>query len=178
MPNEPQSREPTPRPKPLRTVPSGGDERATIGRSITIRGEVSGDEDLLIQGRVDGSVDLKERTVTVGKEGKVKANVTGRMVTVEGEVEGDLIAHEQVTLRSSARVLGDITAPRVALEDGATFRGQIDMGATPAKGETASPVSPSAGKKLTEPTPSTPAVSGSGSVWKKDPEEAGSKSGA
>lgn len=105
-------------------------ERATIGRSITIRGEVTGDEDLLIQGRVDGSVDLKQHSVTVGREGEVKANITARVVTVEGKVEGNLSADEQVILRASATVQGDISAPRVVLEDGARFRGGVDMGET------------------------------------------------
>ena len=103
-------------------------ERATIGPSITIRGEVTGDEDLLIQGNVDGSVDLALQAVTVGREGRVKANITGRVVIVEGSVEGDLKAQEQVILRSSAHVQGDITAARVVLEDGASFRGLVDMG--------------------------------------------------
>ncbi len=114
------------RESPRRAAAPAG--RATIGPSITIRGEVSGDEDLLIQGRVDGSVDLKLQSVTVGSEGRVKANISGRVVTVEGAVEGDLRAQEQVILRSSARVQGDITAPRVVLEDGASFRGLVDMG--------------------------------------------------
>jgi len=108
----------------------GGTEQATIGPSITIRGEVTGDEDLLIQGRVDGSVDLKQHKVTVGQNGQVKAGIAARVVTIEGKVEGDLIAEEQVILRSSARVEGDIAAPRVTLEDGATFRGGVDMGST------------------------------------------------
>jgi cytoskeletal protein CcmA (bactofilin family) len=102
---------------------------AIIGSSITIRGEVTGDEDLLIEGRVDGSVDLKQHSVTVGPEGLVKAGITARIVTVEGTVEGDLLAEEQVVLRGTARVQGDITAPRVVLEDGANFRGGVDMGA-------------------------------------------------
>ena len=114
-------------PEPTRTATSQG-ERATIGRSIIIKGEVRGDEDLLIQGQVDGSVDLKQHAVTVGGDGRVKANITARIVTVEGEVEGDLKAKEQVILRSSARVQGDLTAPRVVLEDGASFRGLVDMG--------------------------------------------------
>lgn len=115
---------------PAPTVtPTGG--RAAIGRSITIRGEVTGDEDLLIEGRVDGSVDLKQHAVTVGSGGQVKAGINGRIVTVEGTVEGDLVAVEQVVLRSSARVVGDITAPRVVLEDGATFRGGVEMGDRP-----------------------------------------------
>ena len=102
--------------------------RATIGPSITIKGEVSGNEDLLIQGRVEGSIDLKERAVTVGPDGKVNADIDGRVVTVEGRVEGNLQALEQVILKSSARVQGDIKAPRVVLEDGASFRGMVDMG--------------------------------------------------
>jgi cytoskeletal protein CcmA (bactofilin family) len=105
-------------------------DRATIGRSITIKGEVTGDEDLLIQGRVDGSVNLKQHSVTVGPEGEVKADITGRVVTVEGSVEGNLSADEQVILRNSARVQGDIVAPRLVLEDGARFRGGVDMGET------------------------------------------------
>jgi cytoskeletal protein CcmA (bactofilin family) len=104
-------------------------ERATIGRSITIRGDVGGDEDLLIQGQVDGSVNLDQHSVTVGSEGRVKANISGRVVIVEGQVEGDLNAQEQIILRSSAHVMGDISAPRVVLEDGATFRGLVDMAA-------------------------------------------------
>lgn len=112
---------------------------ATIGSSITIRGEVTGDEDLLIEGRVDGSVELKKHAVTVGAEGQVKAGISGRVVTVEGRVDGDLRAEEMVVLRSSAQVQGDITAPRVILEDGASFRGGVDMGdhhggGTPAAG--------------------------------------------
>lgn len=121
-------------------------ERAAIGRSITIKGEVTGDEDLLIQGRVDGSVELEQNALTVGAEGRVKANITARVITVEGEVEGDLKAKEQVVLRSSARVQGDLTAPRVVLEDGATFRGLVDMGDPPGKGESA----PGAGEKNKE----------------------------
>jgi len=104
-------------------------ERATIGRSITIRGDVGGDEDLLIQGQVDGSVNLDLHSVTVGSEGRVNANISGRVVVVEGQVEGDLNAKEQIILRSSAQVMGDISAPRVVLEDGASFRGLVDMGA-------------------------------------------------
>jgi cytoskeletal protein CcmA (bactofilin family) len=114
------------RPAPVR--PSN--DRATIGRSITINGEVKGDEDLLIQGRVDGSVTLKEHAVTVGPEGEVKADIGARVITVEGKVEGNLNAQEQVILRNSSRVQGNISAPRVVLEDGARFRGGVDMGET------------------------------------------------
>jgi cytoskeletal protein CcmA (bactofilin family) len=122
-------------PAPDRSAPRASNaERATIGRSITIRGEVTGDEDLLIQGRVDGSVDLKQHAVTVGADGDVKASIIGRVVTVEGKVQGNITADEQVILRSAAQVQGDITAPRVVLEDGARFRGGVDMGEVAERG--------------------------------------------
>jgi cytoskeletal protein CcmA (bactofilin family) len=129
--------EPTPRPERPTSSPAPA-ERATIGRSITVKGEVTGDEDLLIQGRVDGSVDLKQHAVTVGPDGEVKASILARIVTVEGRVEGDLSAEEQVILRSSASVHGDITAPRVVLEDGARFRGGVDMGEPKSRSNSAS----------------------------------------
>jgi cytoskeletal protein CcmA (bactofilin family) len=106
-------------------APGGG---AVIGRSITIKGEVTGDEDLVIQGRVDGSVDLQQHAVTVGPEGQVKANITGRIVTVEGKVEGNVTGDEQVLLRRGSWVQGDLKGPRVVLEDGAHFRGGVQMG--------------------------------------------------
>lgn len=117
------------RPQPTRASTSTG-QRATIGPSISIRGDVTGSEDLLIEGRVDGSVTLDLHAVAVGGEGRVNANITGRVITIEGTVEGDLTAEEQIILRGSAHVQGDIKAPRVVLEDGATFRGLVDMGAT------------------------------------------------
>ena len=98
-----------------------------IGPSITIKGDVSGDEDLVIQGRIEGKVNLGQHNVTIGPDGRVKADVHGRTVIVEGEVEGDLRAQEQIILRQTAKVLGSITAPRVSLEDGAVFRGGIEM---------------------------------------------------
>ena len=109
---------------------SGGGGRATIGPSISIKGDVTGSEDLLIQGKVDGSVTLEKHMVSVGSEGHVKADIVGRVITIEGKVEGDLTAQEQIILRGSAQVHGDIKAPRVVLEDGATFRGLVDMGTT------------------------------------------------
>ena len=123
---------PRPNTVPSRTAVSG--ESATIGRSITIRGDVTGDEDLYIQGRIEGTVDLKQHNVTVGSEGRVKANIKARMVTIEGEVDGNVRGQEQVALRSASKVNGDIVAPRVVLEDGATFLGSIDMSGQPPSG--------------------------------------------
>jgi cytoskeletal protein CcmA (bactofilin family) len=102
-------------------------ERATIGPSIFIKGDLTGDEDLVIEGRVEGKVDLKQNNVTVGKNGKVKADVFGRVVVIEGEVDGNVVAQEQAILRQSGAIRGNITAPRVVLEDGSRFKGTIDM---------------------------------------------------
>jgi cytoskeletal protein CcmA (bactofilin family) len=102
-------------------------DRATIGPSIFIKGDLSGEEDLVIEGRVEGKVDLKQNNVTVGKNGKVKADVFGRVVTIEGEVTGNVFAREQAILRQSGAISGNIQAPRVILEDGSRFKGSIDM---------------------------------------------------
>jgi len=104
-------------------------ERATavIGPSIFIKGDLSGDEDLVIEGRVEGKIDLKQHNVTIGKNGRVRADVFGNTVVVEGEVDGNLFAQQQAILRQSGAVRGNITAPRVMLEDGSRFRGSIDM---------------------------------------------------
>lgn len=125
----------TPRVASPRPQSSPGSAKATIGPSITIDGDVTGSEDLLIQGRITGSVTLDDHAVGVGTEGRVNADIVGRLITVEGQVEGDLTAQEQIVLRGTAKVKGDIKAPRVVLEDGATFRGLVDMGAQPTENE-------------------------------------------
>lgn len=125
----------TPRVASPRPPSSQSSAKATIGPSITIDGDVTGSEDLLIQGRITGSVTLDDHAVGVGTEGRVNADIVGRLITVEGQVEGDLTAQEQIVLRGTAKVKGDIKAPRVVLEDGATFRGLVDMGAQPTENE-------------------------------------------
>ena len=123
-------------------------ERATIGPSIFIKGDLSGEEDLVIEGRVEGKVDLKQNNVTVGKNGRVKADVFGKVVIIEGEVDGNVFAREQAILRQSGAIRGNITAPRVILEDGSRFKGSIDMeapkemgGRAPARQRRAEPLS-------------------------------------
>jgi len=102
-------------------------ERAVIGPSIRINGELSGSEELLIQGQVQGTVDLKQNSVTVGQTAKVKAEVFAKVIQIEGEVQGDLCGEEQIVLHSTANVQGNLVAPRVSLQDGARFKGKIDM---------------------------------------------------
>ena len=116
-------------PPPPVSTPNRGSrgELATIGPSIRIRGDLTGEEDLVIQGDVEGTVNLASHLVTVGKEGRVAATVNARGITVEGTVEGDLNGEEQVVLQRSSNVRGNITSPRVTLEDGCRFKGAIDM---------------------------------------------------
>ena len=104
---------------------------ATIGPSIQISGDVTGDEDVRIEGRVEGTINLSDNVLTVGKEGQIKATVTARAIFVEGKVEGDLKSDEQIVVRISGNVRGNIVAPRVTLEDGCKFKGSIDMDVEP-----------------------------------------------
>jgi len=100
---------------------------AVIGATIKIKGEVSGDENLLIEGGIVGSVSLNGHDLTIGEKGEVQADLTAKTVKVEGQVTGDIQGEEKVIITKSGRVRGDITAPRVTLEDGAKFKGAIDM---------------------------------------------------
>lgn len=126
--------------------PAAGGGRAAIGRSIHIRGEVTGEEDLVIQGRVEGTIRLDNHKVTIGPDGDVEASITGRVVVVEGKVLGNIRSEEQVVLRATARVQGDITSPRLVLEDGARFRGGVDMGELPEFSESPEPQPKAAAK--------------------------------
>ncbi len=98
-----------------------------IGPSIKIKGEVTGDEDLVIKGSVEGTIDLSAHEVTVGDSGRVNADIKGKTVTVNGEVTGDITGGEMVIITKSGHVRGNIIAPRMTLEDGAVFKGSIDM---------------------------------------------------
>ena len=100
---------------------------AVIGSTITIAGDVSGEENLIIEGRVEGSVNLNHNDLTVGQNGYVKANVTADTVRIDGEVVGDIAGVEKVIVTKTGKVNGNIVAPRVTLEDGAKFKGSIDM---------------------------------------------------
>ncbi len=101
-------------------------ERAVIGASITIKGEIAGSEDLFVLGNVEGSIHLKEHSVTVGKSAKVSASIYANIVKVEGEVQGDILGRQQVIVNKTGHVKGNITAPRLTLEDGARLKGSID----------------------------------------------------
>jgi cytoskeletal protein CcmA (bactofilin family) len=98
-----------------------------IGQSICIRGELTGDEDLTIEGRVEGKIDLKEHNLTIGPKGRIQAEISAKTVIVRGEVNGNVHAGERVELAETGRVIGDIVSPRIIIADGARFKGSVDM---------------------------------------------------
>jgi cytoskeletal protein CcmA (bactofilin family) len=98
-----------------------------IGKSVIIKGELSGSEDLTIEGQVEGKIELNNNTLTIGTNAKIKAQVFAKTVVVLGEVTGNITASEKVDIRDNGSVDGDITSPKVAIAEGAHFRGAIDM---------------------------------------------------
>jgi len=98
-----------------------------IGKSFVIKGQVSCDGDLYIDGQVEGSVDPKGNRLTIGPEGRLKANVTARAVVVQGKLEGNIQASERVDLKQSAVVVGDIVTERISIEHGACIKGRIEV---------------------------------------------------
>jgi cytoskeletal protein CcmA (bactofilin family) len=112
---------------------------AVIGATIKIKGEISGNENLLIEGNVVGSVALNGHDLTIGQKGSVEADLAAKTVKVEGQVTGDIQGEEKVIITQTGRVRGNITAPRVTLEDGAKFKGAIDMDPGVDKPATATP---------------------------------------
>ena len=100
---------------------------ATIGETIVINGEVSGDEDLVIDGQVEGKINLNQNVLTVGEHGKVKAAVVAKTVVVAGKVRGNIMAAEKVGIRDTCSMEGNICTPRLAMAAGAYFRGVVDM---------------------------------------------------
>ena len=106
---------------------TGRSESSVIGASILVQGDMSGDEDLVIQGRIEGSITLKKNLVTIGKDGRVSATVNAKSIKVDGTVEGELRGAEQIVVTRTGNVNGNLVAPRVTLEDGCRFKGTIDM---------------------------------------------------
>lgn len=99
---------------------------ATIGKSIRIKGEITGAEDLVVEGHVEGMIELKQNSIVIGKGGHVTANITGKVIQVFGEVVGDLIGSDQIVIHESGSVRGNVSAPRVSLKDGARLKGAIN----------------------------------------------------
>jgi cytoskeletal protein CcmA (bactofilin family) len=159
---------------PIRPAAAGdlqrGQEKTAvnIGKSVVIKGELNGSEDLTIEGQVEGKIELRQNVLTIGANGRIKAQVFAKAVIILGEVTGNVTATEKVDIRDNGSVDGDIAAPRVAIAEGAHFRGSIDMqkgnapkpdikaASTPASAQspnTASTSSTTAGSTTGTPTP-------------------------
>lgn len=111
-------------PKPVDTYRN---EVAHIGKSVLIKGELSGSEDLYLDGEVEGNIELRDHSITVGPHGRVRAHINAREIIVHGKVEGNVRASERVELKRSAVLAGDIATQRIVIEDGAFFKGSIDI---------------------------------------------------
>src|SRR3954471_10222407 len=136
----PPSGQPTAAPQPPAPTPAGAPgprpteashqmekDIVNIGKSVVIKGELNGSEDLTIEGHVEGTIQLKEHVLTIGPNGKIKAQVFAKSVIVLGEVTGNVTASDKVDIRDNGSVDGDIISPRVAIAEGAHFRGSVDM---------------------------------------------------
>jgi cytoskeletal protein CcmA (bactofilin family) len=110
-------------------------EAAHIGKSVVVRGELSGSENLFVDGEVEGSIELRDHHLTIGPHGRVRANVNAREVVVHGELKGNVNGTERVELKKSSELTGDIVTQRIVIEDGAVFKGSIDTQRPSAKPE-------------------------------------------
>ena len=110
-------------------------EQATIGRSLIIKGEVTGSESLYIDGRVEGSVNLADNRLTIGRNGSVAANITAREVVIMGKVHGNIQCSDRLDIRSEGSLTGDVVTPRISVEDGAMVKGSVQVRAAEGKNE-------------------------------------------
>lgn len=100
---------------------------AHIGKSVLVKGELSGSEDLYIDGEIEGTVELRDHNLTVGPNGRVRANLNAKEITVQGKVQGNVRASDKIEIRKSGSLIGDIITARITIEDGAYFKGSIDI---------------------------------------------------
>src|SRR3954468_3509770 len=151
----PLTAEPTSRPAPASDAQRGQERTVVnIGKSVVIKGELNGSEDLTIEGQVEGKIELRQNVLTIGANARIKAQVFAKSVIILGEVTGNVSASEKVDIRDNGSVDGDIAAPRVAIAEGAHFRGSIDMqkgGAS--KSETKAPAATASTQSSAQQTP-------------------------
>jgi cytoskeletal protein CcmA (bactofilin family) len=124
-----------------------------IGKSVVIKGELTGSEDLTVEGYVDGTIELKDHVLTIGPHGRIKAEIFAKAVVVLGQVTGNVTASEKVDIRDNGSVEGNLVAPRVAIAEGAHFRGSVDMQRKPEADKPAEPLK-------AEVKPAAPALNG------------------
>ena len=131
---------PTPAPEPARPAPVSTGEQATVGKGLFIKGEITGSESLFVDGKVEGSINLPGNRVTIGRNGQVAANITAREIVVLGKVRGNVTATDRVDIRAEGSLSGDVAAARISIEDGAFFKGGIDIRKPDAKGAAPAPI--------------------------------------
>lgn len=119
---------------PVRTV-SAPTEQATIGRSLVIKGEVTGSESLYVEGRIEGSINITENRVTVGRNGSVAANISAREVVIMGKVTGNIQCVDRLDIRSEGSLTGDVITQRFSVEDGAMLKGSVQVRAVEQKND-------------------------------------------
>lgn len=123
-----------------------------IGKSVVIRGELTGNEDLYLDGDIEGTIDLRDHKLVIGPNGKIKAGITAREVVVHGRLEGNVAATDRVELKKSCTLLGDVSTQRIMIEDGAFFKGAIDIRESSQRKPVAAAASASAGVTGSSPT--------------------------
>jgi len=148
-------------PNPVKTV-SAPVEQATIGRTLVIKGEISGAEALYVDGRIEGKITLPDNRVTIGRNGSVQANITAREVVVMGKVNGNIECGDRVDIRSEGSVTGDVSTIRISVEDGAILKGGIEVrsGERKQQNQTQSQAKPAEAPKpqAAEPSKALPAI--------------------
>lgn len=148
-PEPPRPAPPPPTIEPARPAPPVG-EQATIGKGLSIKGEINGTESLFIDGKVEGSINLPGNRVTVGRNGHVSASVIAREIVILGKIRGNITASDRVDIRAEGALTGDVAAARISIEDGAYFKGGIDIRKPDAKPE-AKPAAPVTAASAAEP---------------------------
>ncbi|HXU16322.1 MAG TPA: polymer-forming cytoskeletal protein [Terriglobales bacterium] len=121
-------------------------EQATIGRTVVIKGEVSGSESLYVDGRIEGSITFKDHRVTVGRNGVVQANISAREVVIMGKVTGNVECSDRVDIRSEGTLTGDVVSARISVEDGALLRGSVQLNPSEHKQDAPKAMGAAAGK--------------------------------
>ncbi|MGA3345278.1 MAG: polymer-forming cytoskeletal protein [Terracidiphilus sp.] len=126
-------------PDPVNRAPVSAGDQASIGKGLFVKGEITGSESLFIDGKVEGSISLPGNRVTVGRNGQVAASVTAREIVILGKVRGNVSATDRVDIRAEGALTGDVAAARISIEDGAFFKGGIDIRKADAKPAPAAP---------------------------------------
>ncbi len=141
----------------LSDPPAESVEHALIGKALFFKGEVSGNQDLTVNGRFEGTVSLSGHTVTVGRDGRVQGDILARVIRIEGHVEGNLQGEEVVLVGSSGVVHGDLTTVRVSMDEGCEFRGRVQVASNePGSSELSVPLTVRTGATRDDPSPSKP----------------------